>query len=238
MDRDPVPWNYRDIARRYLTASSDVLDIGTGGGEVFLSLALHFGRGVGIDRKTQMIHTALENRDASLADRVSFCVMKAEALAFPHSTFDVILNRHAPIFRDEVVRVLRPGGYFITQQVSGRNAQSIFDAFGWGSNEQHWLRFFAHERGEDFRELQVRGLLRSLPAAGCTVIAQGEYDVRTYFQDEEDLIFYLLWSPLPEKLDPDRHYREITRLLEEHRTPRGIESNEHREFLVARKETV
>lgn len=235
MDRDPVPWYYGDIARRYLTLSSDVLDIGTGGGEVFLGLAEHFGWGVGIDRKPQMIRTAFENRDASPTDKVTFCVMKAEALAFPDATFDVVLNRHAPIFRDEVVRVVRPGGYFLTQQVGGRNAQSIFDAFGWGSNEQHWLRFFAQSRGEDFRELQVQGLLRSLPAAGCEIIEHGEYDVRTYFQNEESLIFYLLWSSLPEKLDPDRHHRQVTRLLEEHRTPRGIESNEHREFLVARR---
>lgn len=236
MDRDPVPWHYPDIVRKYLAPSSYVLDIGTGGGEVFLSLAEHFSRGIGIDRKASMVRTALQNRHLSLQDKARFLVMKAEALAFPNNSFDLVLNRHAPIFRDEVVRVLRPGGYFITQQVGGRNAQSIFDAFGWGSNEQHWIRFFAQERGEDFRELQVRGLLRSLPAAGCTVIAHGEYDVRTYFQDEEALAFYLLWSPLPEKLDPERHYRQVTRLLEEHRTPRGIESNEHREFLVARKQ--
>ena len=135
MERAPVPWEYAEIVQRYLTPESHVLDVGTGGGEVFLKLAGYFGQGVGIDRKPHMIATALENRSSSLSDRVSFEVMDARNLLFSDSTFDVVLNRHAPIFIDEILRVLCPGGYFITQQVGGRNAQSIFDAFGWGSNE-------------------------------------------------------------------------------------------------------
>ncbi len=39
VDRDPVPWDYLEVVRRYLTPSSYVLDIGTGGGEKFIELA-------------------------------------------------------------------------------------------------------------------------------------------------------------------------------------------------------
>jgi SAM-dependent methyltransferase len=234
MERDPVPWAYQDIVRRYVTPSSRVLDVGTGGGEVFLSLAPYFGQGVGIDRKVRMIRTAIENRAPALRDKVSFVVMKGQALGFPDDTFDVVMNRHASIFFEEVVRVLRPGGYFITQQVGGRNAQSIFDAFGWGSNEQHWQRFFA-ARGMDFTIQQIKTLVDLLPGVGCTIVANGEYDVPIYFPDIQALVFYLLWTPLPEKLDPDRHHEQVTRLVQERQAPRGIESSEHREFLVARK---
>lgn len=48
-DRDPVPWDYAEVVRRYLQPSGRVLDIGTGGGERFLALAPHFGTGVDID---------------------------------------------------------------------------------------------------------------------------------------------------------------------------------------------
>ncbi|MCK4450123.1 MAG: class I SAM-dependent methyltransferase [Anaerolineae bacterium] len=57
-DRDPVPWDYADVVRRYLQPSSRVLDIGTGGGERFLALAPHFGAGVGIDADPTMIQVA------------------------------------------------------------------------------------------------------------------------------------------------------------------------------------
>lgn len=208
-----------------------MLDIGTGGGEKFLSLASHFGSGIGIDRKPEMIRIAQENRPNELRPKVHFEVMHAQDLKFPDRTFDVVLNRHAPIFHEEIVRVLKPGGYFITQQVGGQNTQNIFDIFGWGSNGEYWRRFFA-ERGMVFRD--CRELQPAFEEAGCSVMAQ-EYDVSYYFQDVESLIFWLKWSPLPENLAAEHHTACVTRLIEEHSTPRGIETNEHRELMVARK---
>lgn len=232
VDRDPVPWDYLEVVRRYLTPSSYVLDLGTGGGEKFIELASYFGRGIGIDRKPKMIQTALENRPPAFAEKVSFEVMQAQDLQFNEGVFDVVLNRHAPIFYEEVVRVLKPGGFFITQQVGGRNAQNVFNVFGWRSNGDYWRRFFA-ERGMVFHDIPA--VVRLLPGAGCKVVAQGEYNVRYYFTDLESFIFWLKWSPLPEDLDPNRHSKQVTRLLDQYRTPRGIETNEHRELLIVQK---
>lgn len=209
-----------------------MLDVGTGGGEKFLELAPYFGRGAGIDRKPEMIRVAVANRPQSLSDKVLFEVMQAQELKFPEAVFDVVLNRHAPIFYEQVVRVLKPGGYLITQQVGGRNTQNVFDVFGWGSNGRYWRRFFA-ERGMEFHDVsELEELFRR---AGCEVVARGEYNVRYYFKDVESLVFWLKWSPLPEDLDPDRHAEQVTQLIEQYRTPRGIETNEHRELLIVRK---
>ena len=38
--RDPVLWDYVDVVRQYIKPSDRVLDIGTGGGEIFFSLAV------------------------------------------------------------------------------------------------------------------------------------------------------------------------------------------------------
>ena len=40
--RDPVLWEYVDVVRQYLKPTDRVLDIGTGGGEIFFSLAPYF----------------------------------------------------------------------------------------------------------------------------------------------------------------------------------------------------
>ncbi len=232
IDRDPVPWDYLQVVRRYLTPSSYVLDIGTGGGEKFLDLASYFGRGIGIDRRPERIQVALENRPPSHAQNVSFEVMRAQDLKFADGAFDVVLNRHASIFYEEVVRVLKPGGYFITQQVGGRNAQNVFDVFDWGSNREHWRRFFA-ERGMVFYD--VAALVELFSNVGFDILVRDEYDVRYYFQDVESLILWLKWSPLPEDLDPNRHNAQVTKLIDQYWRPRGIETNEHRDLLVARK---
>jgi hypothetical protein len=41
-----------------------------------------------------------------------------------------LLNRHAPTVVAEIVRVLGPGGVFITQQVGRRNTENIHSVFG------------------------------------------------------------------------------------------------------------
>lgn len=43
-----------------------------------------------------------------------------DKLPFKDSSFDVVANRHESFDVGEVYRVLRPGGYFVTQQVGGK----------------------------------------------------------------------------------------------------------------------
>lgn len=231
-DRDPVPWDYSEIVKRYLRPSSRVLDVATGGGEVFLALAPHVGFGIGTDSSATMIQTAQENTPPSLADKVSFVEMRAQELALPPASFDVVLDRHGPVFVDQIVPLLRPQGYFITQQVAGRNLQSVYSVFGWGSNGAYWQRYW-QENG--LLAQDVASLRERLIQAGCSLIAHGEYDVPFYFRDVASLLFYLKAIPLPEDFDIERHWEPVSRLIAEYSTPRGIGSNEHRQLLIVQK---
>lgn len=40
--REPVPWDYGEEVKKHLHPDDEVLDIGTGGGERFISLASYF----------------------------------------------------------------------------------------------------------------------------------------------------------------------------------------------------
>ncbi|NLE45798.1 MAG: class I SAM-dependent methyltransferase [Chloroflexi bacterium] len=222
--REPTPWDYVDVVRQYLRSGDKVLDMGTGGGEKLLSLASHFGQGVGTDIDPMMVETARENVPASLKDRVSFLVMANEALQFPDCSFDVVLDRHSTICVSESARVLRPDGYFITQQVGKYNTRSIFTAFGWD-----W-RSFGPGWWVDLLELA-----RNFERADCTVIVQAEYDVRYWIEDVESLMFWLKAVPLPEVFDIERHWECVAGLLQNCRTGMGIETNEHRILLIARR---
>src|ERR1700685_2730941 len=59
--RQPVPWEYHDVVRRYLRSSDVVLDVGTGAGERLRDLAPSFGRGLGIDLDPEMVRLARED---------------------------------------------------------------------------------------------------------------------------------------------------------------------------------
>lgn len=225
--RDPVPWDYEEVVRRYLDADQRVLDVGTGGGEVFLRLAPAYGQGIGIDADPGMIADARENHARTSHDHVSFMIMHAESLNFPDDDFDVILNRHATMDVAEIVRVLRPGGLFITQQVGGRNTEHICRVFGCGPGGSY-----------DYDPEQTIGrTAKQFARLGCQIIAQGEYDVAYRILDLESFVFWLKAIPMPEDFSVERHWRQVQEIIEADWTPDGLLSNEHRELLVARKPT-
>jgi ubiquinone/menaquinone biosynthesis C-methylase UbiE len=54
-----------DVIQQHLKPTDRVLDIGTGGSEIFLSLAPYFGKDVGIDMDPTMINTAQRGIETS-----------------------------------------------------------------------------------------------------------------------------------------------------------------------------
>jgi len=136
------------------------------------------------------------------------------------------------VYVEEIVRVLRSDGVFITQQVGGRNTQNIFSAFGWGSNGEYWSKYW---RERSCLPQDVATLSETFRQAGCTVIARAEYDVRYYFLDVASLVFWFKSVPLPEDFNIEKHWRQVAQIITEYRTPKGIETNEHRELLIVQK---
>ena len=59
--------------------------------------------------------------------------------------------------------------------------------------------------------------------------------MRYWFRDLESLVFWLKAVPLPEPFDLEKHWEGINYILRNYKTPRGIETNEHRELLIVQK---
>jgi SAM-dependent methyltransferase len=223
--RDPVPWDYEDVVRRYLRPTDRVLDIGTGGGERFLALAPEFGFGVGIDAEPAQIQAALENRPPALAGRVQFELMDARDLRYADGSFDLVLNRHASVYPDEIVRVLRQGGYLLTQQVGAENTRNICSLFGCGPGGTY--------EQEPLQDMPA--LVEAFTRLSCAIRARAEYDVGYYFLDVTSLIFWLKAIPIPEDFAIEVHWQQVAQIIQAYHTPRGIETNEQRELLVVQK---
>jgi SAM-dependent methyltransferase len=223
-ERAPVPWEYLDVVRSYLAPDDVVMDVGTGGGEVFLTLASSFGRGLGVDHSPTMIEQARRNQAFQRVSNASFAVMDGYYLGFSDAAFDMVLNRHCDVAVAETVRVLRAAGHFVTQQVACGNTLNLLQAFGWSPDSfgENWWQSAAE-------------LASALEESGCRVLTIKEYDVPYWFRDLESLVYWLKSVPLPEPFDIEKHCEGVNRIVDEYQTLRGIETNEHRELLVVQK---
>ena len=223
-ERIPAPWDYVNVVRKYLQPSDRVLDVGTGGGEIFFSLAPYCKEAVAIDQNPMMIETAERNKADGSIDNVSLLVMEGDDLRFPDGEFDVVLLKHLGVCVPEVLRVLRPGGYFITQTVGPRSSLKQLHGFGWTPESY----------GPDWWQT-VDMLEEAFKAHGCQIIAKAEYDTPLWYKDVESLLFWIMSIPWPENVTLETHWEGINRVIETCWTERGFESNEHRGLLIVRK---
>ena len=229
LDIEEVPtWIFESVVEPFLQPEFRVLDLGTGGGEVFASLSHAFRDGLGVDQSRERLQAATDRRDAGL----TFALMSNTNLATASGSFDAVLAKHTDYDPEEVVRVLRPGGHFLTQQMGDRDTASIFGAFQWGSFGAYWRTRFEVE-GRVFRATSET--LGDFQRLGCEVLDYREFDVPMYFRDLRSLVLFLKASPLPDAFDPELHWPAVSHLVDRHTTELGIETNTHRELLIVRK---
>ncbi len=108
------PWTYEELARELASRASFVLDLGTGGGEVFSRVIAN--------SRCRAIATEEWHVNAPVAARLlgsSADVVRASSLALPFAdaSFDLVLSRHEALSPKEVTRVVAAGGRVLTQQM-------------------------------------------------------------------------------------------------------------------------
>ena len=120
-----LPWDYKQIILSYLKGDIKLLDIDTGGGEFLLSL-----------------HHPYHNTSATegyppnvlLCERtllplgIDFKEMSQySSMPFDDNLFNIVINRHGNYNVEELYRVIKPNGLFITQQVGAHNDRELIE---------------------------------------------------------------------------------------------------------------
>lgn len=219
-----VKWSLYSEVTQKCKKSDILLDIGTGGGEVLLTIAEFALLLVGVDHSNGMIQTANHNLETSNTTNVRFLQMDAQNLEFPQSFFNVVSCRHSPFYAKQVSKILVKDGVFLTQQVSESDKLNIKQAFG---------------RGQDFRTDE--GILKEryiseLAEAGFTDIQSSEYNAVEYYATYEDLVFLLKYTPIiPNFGQNENDFTLLKKFIEENQTNKGIMTNSKRFMIIARK---
>jgi len=123
---DPLPWNYLYIIKNHLKKEHMLLDIGTGGGEFLISLEHphHLTYATeGYKPNFELCQQTL----SPLGINIQY-VPDDNYLPFGNETFDIVIARHKLYVINEVNRILKPGGLFITQQIGGKNFEELIIA--------------------------------------------------------------------------------------------------------------
>lgn len=121
-------WDYVGLAREAVRRADDVLDVATGGGEVFAGLAPFPGRATAVEGYAPNLPVA-RRRLEPLGVRV-FQANTRSGMPFGDAAFDLVLNRHGGFRTAEMHRILKPGGMFLSQQVAGDNLADLAAEFG------------------------------------------------------------------------------------------------------------
>jgi len=179
----PLPWDYRAIARERIRGVDSLLDIGTGGGEFLAGIFEPPGAPAvpPLAWATEGYPPNVVIARARLAP-LGIQVLDVSGITdhntgFDDGTFALIIDRHMGIPGRELARVLKPGGYFITQQVGGENCIAMNQALG--------------APDPTYRSFTLDYHVRDLQAAGLRVIEAREAMPEWTFLDLAGLVFYL-----------------------------------------------
>ncbi|AYW47841.1 SAM-dependent methyltransferase [Tetragenococcus osmophilus] len=174
-EMEPLPWDYLEIVRQYLKETDRLLDMGTGGGEILLTLAHPYNKTStteGYLPNYQLCKKKLE----PLGITVKF-VNEDDHLPYPDGHFDMIINRHEAFRLDEVNRTLKHGGIFITQQVGCENSRALSK------------RLLKKELEVDFRN-QLSYQLKQARKIGFEVLSSDEFYATLKFFDTGAIAYY------------------------------------------------
>ena len=124
-EENDLPWDYRQVVDLYRKPEHLLLDLDTGGGEFLLSLGHPPGNLAATEAyppnvalcKETLLPLGVDFREAAAG----------EVLPFEDERFDLVINRHGDFCAGEIFRVLKPGGWFITQQVGAENDRELVE---------------------------------------------------------------------------------------------------------------
>jgi len=191
-------WDYAELARREIATAKSLLDLGTGGGEVLASLAPLPRRSVATESYPPNVPVA---RHCLAPLGVEVIQTEDGRLPFAAESFDLILNRHEAFDAEEVARVLKRGGVFLTQQVGGDHFSELHDMLG---AEPYPYRGFDLARGR-----------APVDAAGLKITFAAEERPVDEFYDVGAVVYYLRATPWQIPDFTVERYRD--RLMELHK---------------------
>jgi hypothetical protein len=214
-------WDYPGLAHRYMQDIQSMIDLDTGGGELFSSFAPFPPHTWATESYPPNIPVA-KNRLEPLGVQVISEYTDA-AIPLRDSSLDFILDRHGSYSESELMRLLKPGGIFLTEQVGGQNCIHINELL------QDTVEFQYAYWTKDL-------ITQQLQAAGFELLnVQEEYPLAK-FTDIGALVFYLRIIPWQvADFSVEKYHKRLYAIHQDIFTHGPLQVHDHRILVEARK---
>lgn len=219
--RSTPTWDYTDSVVGAMKQAHSLLDMHTGGGEVLARL-------LSLQSVPEAYATELYPPNIAAARQrlaplgVSVYTARDEQLPFPDDTLDLVTNRHGSYNPLEVLRVLKPGHTFITQQVGDQTNRRLHELLGCEKLLEHpWNVDYAAQ---------------ALADAGWQIVERQEEFFPTRFHDVGAIVYYLKAVPweVPD-FSVEKYWPQLVAIRDLLQREGHVDISFHSFFLVARK---
>lgn len=221
---DMLLWSYTSKIIPLIRKSTSLLDMGTGGGEFLSTL-------IPLPKKTRATEAYAPNLSIAKKNLEPFGVKvyflaDEGKLPFETNEFDLIINRHEFYDPNEVFRILKLGGTFITQQVGDRNDKKLR------------LILTGTENLEGDTEWNLNYALQDLINEGFNIIEKNEIINNTRIFDVSAIVYYLkIVSWEIADFTVQKYFEKLWEIHKQIAKNNYIEleNNNHRFLIVAKK---
>lgn len=222
MTKEMLPWSYNDIVNKYLIDSHNILDMGTGGGELLLSFK-HPYQNTSVTEAYPPNIKLCQEKLTPLGITVYPILDDDKLINIGDNLFDIVLNHHESYDIKEVKRVLKDNGLFITQQVGAYNNYDLISYF----DENYKIKF---------PDVTLDKAIKSLEENGFEIIYKNQYFSKNHFLDLGALVYFakiIKWEFVD--FSVERYIDKLEKLNEILKNKGYIESTEDRFMIVAKK---
>jgi len=225
-----LPWDYTDTVIVAMKQAHALLDMRTGGGEQLARFLAH-------QPVPEVYATEGYKPNVTIARQrlealgVTVYEVRDEHLPFADDSLDLITNRHGSYDPREVLRVLKTGHLFITQQVGDQTNLRLHELLG---RTQKGAYFYPGT--EQKPTWNVDYALHELVGAGWQIVEQKEAFISTRFHDVGAIVYYL--KAIPWEVPDFSVEKYFDRLVEIHHLIQRdgyVDVPFHMFFIVARK---
>ncbi len=220
-DEVEPPWSYRQMVQQRIDSADSLLDMGTGGGEFLASLERRPATTYATEGYAPNVPVARQRLEPL---GVRLLPMADEAsLPLASESCQLIINRHEYYWPPEVIRVLKPGGLFLTQQAGALDGQEI----------NNFLNAPA-DQGLDSWSMESE--VKALEDAGLEVLQQRESWQDSVFYDIGAIVFFLrviIWQ-IPD-FTVERYRPQLLALHRQIEREGRFVATSHRFLIEARK---